>query len=500
MTVATNALLEGRGARTAFVATEGFTDIIALGRQSRAELYRLCAARPAPLTPHEGRVRRAGADDPDGPLRALDRRRRGRAGAGDRRLRARGGGRRAAARLPPPRARAGARRGPARAAPRRPRVALPPGRGDVPEFERAATTEIDAALSPLLAGYLRRLVERCARGRPARAVDHAVKRRADRPRRRPPSTPPGRSSRARRAGAAGAAYVARAAGSPDALCFDMGGTSCDVCVVDGGAVQEQSAGRRSPGARSRCRWSPCTPSAPAAGRSRGAIPAARCASGRARRGPIPARRATGEAAASRRSPTPTSCSAISRPTRRLPAAWSSTPTRPRTAIAGLAERARPRADASAPRASSASPTPRWSARCGSSPSSGASTRAATRCWPSAEPGALHAAAIAAELGITEIICPRASGVLAAARPGRLPAPARRPAQRLSRRRRADRARRSPTLVDELGEQARAELGRARGGAEGELRAALPRAGVRAGRRRGAARRARRSARGVRGDP
>jgi N-methylhydantoinase A len=43
------------------------------------------------------------------------------------------------------------------------------------------------------------------------------------------------------AGAAGAAFVARASGAPDALCFDMGGTSCDVCVVDSGAVQEQSA-------------------------------------------------------------------------------------------------------------------------------------------------------------------------------------------------------------------------------------------------------------------
>ena len=51
MTVATNALLEGRGARTAFVATEGFSDIVALGRQDRPELYRLCASRPAPLPP-----------------------------------------------------------------------------------------------------------------------------------------------------------------------------------------------------------------------------------------------------------------------------------------------------------------------------------------------------------------------------------------------------------------------------------------------------------------
>ena len=53
MTVATNALLEGKSARTALVATEGFTDLVALGRQNRAELYRLCAARPAPLVPDE---------------------------------------------------------------------------------------------------------------------------------------------------------------------------------------------------------------------------------------------------------------------------------------------------------------------------------------------------------------------------------------------------------------------------------------------------------------
>src|SRR5213078_4346932 len=69
MTVATNALLEGKGARTALIATDGFTDIVALGRQNRAQLYRLCAARPAPLVPAE---RRFGAPErmaPDGPLR-----------------------------------------------------------------------------------------------------------------------------------------------------------------------------------------------------------------------------------------------------------------------------------------------------------------------------------------------------------------------------------------------------------------------------------------------
>src|SRR3954471_1253634 len=72
MTVATNALLEGKGARTALVATEGFTDLIALGRQTRAELYRLCAAHPAPLVGDELRFGAPERMGPDGPLRELE--------------------------------------------------------------------------------------------------------------------------------------------------------------------------------------------------------------------------------------------------------------------------------------------------------------------------------------------------------------------------------------------------------------------------------------------
>src|SRR3984957_14018851 len=71
MTVATNALLEGTGARTAFVATDGFTDLIELGRQARPELYRLCAAGPAPLTPPARRFAVAERMTPDGPLLEL---------------------------------------------------------------------------------------------------------------------------------------------------------------------------------------------------------------------------------------------------------------------------------------------------------------------------------------------------------------------------------------------------------------------------------------------
>src|SRR5256885_3620586 len=64
-TVATNALLERKGARTAFVATEGFEHLLHLRRQNRAHLYRLCAAHPEPLVPLErchGVRERIGAD------------------------------------------------------------------------------------------------------------------------------------------------------------------------------------------------------------------------------------------------------------------------------------------------------------------------------------------------------------------------------------------------------------------------------------------------------
>ncbi|MFM8320592.1 MAG: hydantoinase/oxoprolinase family protein [Chloroflexota bacterium] len=52
-TVATNALLERKGARTAFIATRGFSDILQIGRQNRPELYDWSAAPPEPLAPEE---------------------------------------------------------------------------------------------------------------------------------------------------------------------------------------------------------------------------------------------------------------------------------------------------------------------------------------------------------------------------------------------------------------------------------------------------------------
>lgn len=241
MTVATNALLEGRGAKTAFVATEGFTDLIALGRQDRPQLYRLCAARPAPLAPDDLRFGARERMTPDGPLQELTK----------------DAANELAERL------AGAQPDAVAVAllhsyshPEHERAigealaqALPDAHvslshevvGTFREFERAATTEIDAALSPLLASYLRRLVDRVNESSlPEPAIMQSngglidVEAAAGHASWTVLSGPAG--------GAAGAAFVARQAGAENALCLDMGGTSCDVCVVDGGAVQERSTG------------------------------------------------------------------------------------------------------------------------------------------------------------------------------------------------------------------------------------------------------------------
>jgi len=50
-TVATNALLERKGAKTAFVTTEGFTDLVRIGRQNRAQLYNLSPPLKRHLVP-----------------------------------------------------------------------------------------------------------------------------------------------------------------------------------------------------------------------------------------------------------------------------------------------------------------------------------------------------------------------------------------------------------------------------------------------------------------
>lgn len=54
-TVATNALLERKGARCALVTTKGFRDVLEIGRQNRPDLYALCPVLPKPIIPRERR-------------------------------------------------------------------------------------------------------------------------------------------------------------------------------------------------------------------------------------------------------------------------------------------------------------------------------------------------------------------------------------------------------------------------------------------------------------
>jgi N-methylhydantoinase A/oxoprolinase/acetone carboxylase beta subunit/N-methylhydantoinase B/oxoprolinase/acetone carboxylase alpha subunit len=242
MTVATNALLEGRVARTVLCATEGFVDLVELGRQDRPHLYDLARARVAPLVPPGRRVAVPERCGPDGAERALDP---------------------AAAAEVADRVAALAPEAVAVVllhADRHPEHERLLGRalrerlgadvhvslsheavGTFREYERAATTEVDAAVSPLVGRYLRRLAAGCASaGLPRPLVlqssggvcdlDEAAGRGAT----TVLSGPAG--------GAAAAAIVSRTTGEPDLLCFDMGGTSCDVLVVADGRVRETGGG------------------------------------------------------------------------------------------------------------------------------------------------------------------------------------------------------------------------------------------------------------------
>jgi N-methylhydantoinase A len=233
-TVATNALLERKGAHTAFLGTAGFEHLLHLRRQDRAHLYRLCADHPAPLVPLErcyGVRERIG---PAGVLEELD-----------------------LESLPQMDVEAVAVcllfsfRDPTheRVVAEELRARLPGVRvvashevsPEFREYERASTTTIDAYLGPVVARYLGALGSACARaGLPAALVMRSsggvasLDEAAEHPAFALVSGPA--------AGAVGAAEIARRAGVERALSFDMGGTSTDVCVVAGGAAER--AGER----------------------------------------------------------------------------------------------------------------------------------------------------------------------------------------------------------------------------------------------------------------
>ncbi|HMH47255.1 MAG TPA: hydantoinase/oxoprolinase family protein [Solirubrobacteraceae bacterium] len=237
MTVTTNALLQGRTARTALIAADGFTDVLELGRQARPHLYRLCQAPPAPLVPAALRFAAPERMSPDGPLRALD------AGAARALVRELADARPEAVAVAllhsyahPEHERALGEL----VAELLPDVHLSLSCelvGTFREYERTATTVLDAALSPLLSAYLRRLSgDASAGGLPEPQVMQSSGGLTDIPRASAHAALTVLSGPA--GGVGGALLLAELAGERDVLCFDMGGTSCDACLIDGAQVAE----------------------------------------------------------------------------------------------------------------------------------------------------------------------------------------------------------------------------------------------------------------------
>ncbi|MES1943180.1 5-oxoprolinase [Salinisphaera sp. PC39] len=229
-TVATNALLEGKTARTAYIANEGLADVLTIGRQNRSELYKLEPACQAPPVPFDLCLEVAQRSAPDGAdVTPLD-------AAALEELVAR-------VRKLDPEAVAvnllysfvddSAERRIERAlidalgadvtVCRSSRV-LPEYR----EYERGIATWINAALGPRVGRYLGRLkagvgplaVMHGAAGTVDvdQAADHAVNLLLSGP----------------AAGLLGARFAGRLAGEERLLTFDMGGTSTDVALIDGG--------------------------------------------------------------------------------------------------------------------------------------------------------------------------------------------------------------------------------------------------------------------------
>src|SRR3954452_8531339 len=238
MTVGTNALLTESGAKTALVATKGFTDLLAIGRQNRPRLYHPCTPRPAPLaTAVFGAAERVG---PEGIIEPL----------------AEGEPNRLAEEIKASGAESVAvcllfayvDSTHEHAIAEHLRSALPgvhvsAAHEVLPQFreyERCSTTVVDAYLAPLLAAYLERLAARAGElGLPEPELMRSSGGLAS-------LEEAGRSGAwsvlsGPAGGAVGAGLLARLSGEGNAIGLDMGGTSCDVCAIEDGKVRRSGS-------------------------------------------------------------------------------------------------------------------------------------------------------------------------------------------------------------------------------------------------------------------
>ncbi len=234
-TIATNALLERRGARIALVTTKGFEDLLWLRRQDRAALYDLARDHPPPLVARSDVVGVAERTGPAGVLEPLGEDEVQRVVAALRAL------------VPPPDALAVAllfafrhaeheRRLVAALREALPNVPIAASHEVLPvfrEFERASTTTVEAYLRPKVSAYLGRL-ERDVRARGIGMLRVMTSSGGT----LSPGAAAGRAASLALSGPAGGVIGARlvgaAVGLPDLLTLDMGGTSADASLVSGG--------------------------------------------------------------------------------------------------------------------------------------------------------------------------------------------------------------------------------------------------------------------------
>src|SRR3954471_16896864 len=231
-TVATNALIQRRGGKVALVVTEGFRDLIEIGRQIRPKVFDLQTDYPAPLVPRELRFEAAERITADGStVRALDPR------ALDALVKQIGDAKPDACAV----CLLFSFLNPAHEAMiRNALTAAYPGmylsissevQPEFREYERLSTTVLTAYLQPVIDRYLGDFATGVGKAAPTAALginqSSGGQMSVTRARRMPIRT----ALSGPAAGAVGAIHMARLSGVPDVISLDMGGTSADVALI-----------------------------------------------------------------------------------------------------------------------------------------------------------------------------------------------------------------------------------------------------------------------------
>ena len=234
-TLATNALIERRGARTALIVTRGFRDILEMARESRYDIFDIELDVPAPLVPRRLAFEITERVNAKGEV--VQKLRTAEIAGIVRKLRSFGVTAVAVCLLHSFRNTAHEREIAAAMAQAAPEIAVSLSSDvmpDIREYERASTTAANAYVQPVMLSYLDRLADGLAAasvpaglmliGSDAGMIGRKAALRY--PVRLVESGPAG--------GALAASWFGKNSGIDDLIAFDMGGTTAKVCVIDKG--------------------------------------------------------------------------------------------------------------------------------------------------------------------------------------------------------------------------------------------------------------------------